>query len=197
MKKLFSIKSIVLCMIALVGIVFTASAVGICEVQTVFGYQMHEVQQAGFNVAAVAVITSSNLSEQIIQDFKVKFGKIKILTVVLEYEVSHLQVIKPEVRDEHGVVIEAEVTEKVIDVPEESYQFVIRRPDRSHMKMFMSIAVEAKTDPAKNDEYNESIIKNLIVGGDLDALDDGKVYLGVCSQLKNFISPQQSFLANA
>jgi PHP family Zn ribbon phosphoesterase len=107
-----------------------------------------------------------------LEDLKLKYGKIKVLTVIVE----------PEVKDAEGVVT----------TPAEKYEFAIRRPDRGHIKMLLPLAEKKEIE-----EFADKAVKNLVVGGDTDALEDGIVYMGVVSQLKGMISPAESFLANA
>ncbi len=74
----------------------------------------------------------------------------------------------------------------------EQYEFLVRRPDRSLIKMLLPLAESGKVD-----EFADKAIKNLIVGGEVEALEDGIVYMGVVSQLQGLIQPAQSFLKKA
>ncbi len=76
--------------------------------------------------------------------------------------------------------------------PAELYQFLVKRPDRGLIKMLLPLAQSGKLD-----EFTDKAIKNLIVGGDTDALEDGIVFMGVSSQLKDMIAPAQTFLSKA
>ena len=108
-----------------------------------------------------------------IQDAKLKFGHIQLLTVVVQIEI----------KDENGVVT----------TPVEQYQFIVKRPDRSLIKMLLPLAA----DISQLDNFADKAVKNLIIGGDMDSLDDGLVFMGVITQLKDLIQPAQSFLSNA
>lgn len=112
------------------------------------------------------------ITESELNALKAKYKHIQLLTVVVE----------PEVKDGHGNVT----------TPEESYQFAVRRPDRGHISMLMPLAQKEQID-----EFADKAVKNLVVGGDVDALEDGLVFMGVVSQLKGVIQPAQSFLAKA
>lgn len=121
---------------------------------------------------AAPVILTASITPEMINDLKVKYGKIKIITVVAE-EAE---------KDANGKEL----------VPAETYQFLVRRPDRSLIKMLLPLAESRQLD-----EFADKAVKNLVVGGDIDKLDDGIVFMGVVSQLKEMISPAQSFLSNA
>jgi hypothetical protein len=121
---------------------------------------------------AAPVILSGSITQAQIDDLKIKYGKIKIITVVAEEA-------------------EKDATGKEL-VPAETYQFLVRRPDRGLIKMLLPLAESRQLD-----EFADKAVKNLVVGGDTDKLDDGIVFMGVVSQLKKMISPAQSFLSNA
>ncbi len=119
-----------------------------------------------------AGIITSTITPEILQDLKVKYKHVKIVTVVVE----------PEEKDKDGNVINKA----------EQYQFIVRRPDRSHIKMLLPLAKDRRID-----EFADKAIKNLVVGGDIDALEDGIVYMGVVSKLEKMIAPAATFLSNA
>lgn len=134
-------------------------------------------------MATVAIVSIPSISNYVkdnctitadqINDLKAKYGKIKILTVIIE----------PPVYDDNG---------KLIDKGE-FYSFAVRRPDPGIVRMLMEFAEKGETE-----KYVEAAIKNLVVGGDLDVLKtDGLVYMGITTQLKDLIKPYNSFLANA
>lgn len=80
----------------------------------------------------------------------------------------------------------------IIDVAlddDESYQFVVRRPTRMLME-----AVSDTKDIAK---MNEMIVKNMVVGGDLEALDDGLVYAELMNKLGGIMKSASGFLSKA
>lgn len=114
----------------------------------------------------------SKITETALAELKAKYKHIKVITVVVE----------PEKKDKNG---------KVID-PGESYEFAARRPDRGHVSMLLPLANSGAID-----EFADKAIKNLIVGGDIEALDDGIVYMGVVSRLKELMQPAVSFLKTA
>lgn len=108
-----------------------------------------------------------------LEQLKSKYGKLKILSVVIE----------PPTYDENG---------KLIDKGE-IYYYAVRRPDPGHVRMLMSYAKSGDID-----KYVEVAIKNLIIAGDMDALEkDGLVYMGVTTQLEEVLKPYQSFLTVA
>ncbi len=110
------------------------------------------------------------ISKEDLSALKNKYGKIQIITVVID---------EPQ-RDEEGAVIYVG----------EVYYFAVRRPTQKLMRMLKSLAND-------DDNFISSAIKNLVVGGDMDALDDGLVYMGITSQLQNVLKPYQSFLTKA
>lgn len=81
------------------------------------------------------------------------------------------------------------VLDVVIDETE-SYQFVLRRPDRTTLE-----AIEAnRTDTAK---VNDMIIKNLLVSDNAQTLDDGIVYAQFMAQSAKIIRQGSAFLSKA
>lgn len=106
-----------------------------------------------------------------LEALKAKYGKIKIVTVLVE---------EPQ-RDADGNVIDGEV-----------YYYAVKRPSKSEVRMLMDYA--KRTDI---DKYISVAIKNLVVGGDVEALEDGLVYMGFTQQLEALLKPYQSFLTNA
>ena len=130
---------------------------------------------ASFAVVPLASYVKDNctISVKELGDLTSQFGKLKILTVVLEAPTY----------DESGTLIE----------PGEFYSYAVKRPDPGTIKMMMNYAKSGKTD-----EYIEAFIKNLIVGGDVEALKtNGLVYLGLASEVDNFLKPYGSFLDKA
>lgn len=108
-----------------------------------------------------------------LEQLKAKYGKIKILSVVIE----------PPVFDDKGQIVDKG----------EIYYYAVRRPDPGHVRMLMNYAKNGDIN-----KYIEVAIKNLIVAGDMDALEkDGLVYMGVTAQLEEVLKPYQSFLAGA
>lgn len=80
----------------------------------------------------------------------------------------------------------------VIDVKmdeDEEYQFIVCRPSRD----LLSAIADAKND----DEANELILKNMILAGDTDALDDGLVFGGLMKELSKLMKSAQGFLKKA
>lgn len=139
----------------------------------------------GLSVASLAVVPialyvkqNTTITTELIQELTAKYGKIKIVTVVVE----------PPSYDSDGNITD----------PGEFYEFAVRRPDISMVRMLMNYAKQGKTD-----EYLGAFIKNLVVGGDVDKLKsgdsggDGIVYLGFATKVDEFLKPYESFLANA
>lgn len=78
-----------------------------------------------------------------------------------------------------------------VDLDEaEKYQFIVRRPSRDVINAMAS----NKDNITK---ANDILIKGMVVGGDMDALDDGVVYTNLLKQLGSIVSQGQSFLAKA
>jgi len=134
----------------------------------------------GMAMAAVVIAPLSTyvkdnctISPTELADLALKYGKIKILSVVLEAPTY----------DDNGVLTE----------PGEFYNYACRRPDQGTIRMMMDYAKQGKTE-----EYIECFIKNIVVAGDVEKLKtDGLVYLGLTIEVDNFLKPYQSFLAKA
>lgn len=108
-----------------------------------------------------------------LSDLVLKYGKIKVITVVIE----------PPIYDAEG-----NVTDKG-----EFYSYAVKRPDSSVVRILMNYAKQGKTD-----EYLQTFIKNLVVAGDTDTLNkDGLVYLGFATKVDEFLKPYESFLGHA
>lgn len=179
--------------------------------------------------AAPLLILSSNINQNMIDDLKLKFGNIKLITVVVEAPVYDIDKIpfadlikfkelgldihtltntQLEIDSRKEILLELQkfrdtdkndiagdlnvrYTGEELE-PGERYQFLAKRPDRALIKMLLPLAKDGHID-----SFAEKAIKNLIVGGDTEALDDGIVYMGVVTQLKSMIAPAQSFLSKA
>lgn len=80
----------------------------------------------------------------------------------------------------------------IIDVvldKDECYQFIVKRPTR--------ILIEAVSDAKDTTKMNDMIIKNMVVGGDMDALDDGLVYAELMKKLGGIMKSASGFLSKA
>ena len=127
---------------------------------------------------AVYVRENTTITPLLIEELTSKYGKIKLITVVVE----------PPSYNEQGELIDKG----------EFYEFAVRRPDISTVRMLMNYAKQGKTD-----EYLGAFIKNMVVGGDVDKLKsgesggDGIVYLGFATKVDEFLKPYESFLTNA
>lgn len=213
--------TILLSLLALLVFGLAAQAASHIEVQF--------VKDAVIAVAPVAIV-STNITPELIKDLQIKFGKIKVITVVVEaavYDIDEIpfndrvafkelgidftiildknldlkERLKPleqlsEFRDNEAkynraIELANKYTGKELE-PGELYQFLVRRPDRGLIKMLLPLAQAGKID-----DFADKGVKNLVVGGDMDALEDGLVYMGVVSQLKEMIAPAQSFLSKA
>lgn len=180
--------------------------------------------------APLPLLVSSNITPELINDLKLKYGKLKLITVVVEapvYDIDKMAFsdrvlfkqlgvdyatiintelsledrLKPleglkELRDdqEKGAIaaeLFSKYSGKILEEGEQ-YQFLAKRPDRGLIKMLLPLAKQGQID-----DFADKATKNLLVGGDMEALDDGIVYMGVVSQLRLMISPEQSFLSKA
>lgn len=177
---------------------------------------------------APVALFSVNLTPDVIQSLKLKYGQIKVITVIVEPEeydidrltAEELSYIKSLGIDTFLVVnknvpieqrlssIVAYLSDSDNDEAEkdklramasgrvveegEKYQFAVRRPDRGLIKMLMPLAQQKKLD-----EFSEKGVKNLVVAGDMEALEDGLVFMGVVQQLQELIAPYESFLSKA
>jgi hypothetical protein len=81
------------------------------------------------------------------------------------------------------------VIDVVIDA-DEVYQFIVRRPDRA----VLSAIADKREDV---DAANDLIIKNLLVGGDREALSDGLVFAGFMKQVGKVMEQGRGFFARA
>jgi hypothetical protein len=125
--------------------------------------------ETGASFAMAAGVAAVAIGEKEIAEAKAKYGPVKLLTVVVE----------PPTFDGDG---------KMVDKGEK-HEFLVRRPDKNDIKIM--------THLGKNDNIDEFIDyaqKNLIVGGDVGALEDGIVYTGFMTQVKEMIQPAASFL---
>lgn len=175
------------------------------------------------------MIFTTSITPQIIEELKLKFGHINIITIVVEEAVfdidqipeSDLKILRKLGIDTLTLVnkgLEPEDRLKALDKlslledkesikllkclsksytgaeisPAEKYQFLVKRPDRGLIKMLLPLAKDGKLD-----EFSDKAVKNLVVGGDMDSLDDGLVFMGLVSELKGMITPAQSFLSKA
>jgi hypothetical protein len=185
--------------------------------------------QYGLAMAAPLVIFSKNITPEMISDLKIKFGSIKMITIVIEepvYDIDDIpfaDLVKfkelgvdyslitnkndtienriaalqflIELKDGDKSKLAAELYSKYQGKEIEKgeiYQFLVKRPDRGLMKMLGELG---RTE--KYEEFNDKAIKNLIVGGDMDALDDGLVYMGIVQQLRPMMKHARSFLSKA
>ncbi len=222
MKRSFRI---LMSLLVLMVIAITAHAVGHVE----FTAAVDFVKDNGEALALAPVIASTSITTDLVNQLRVKYGKIKMITVVVEaaiYDIDELKAVdranlhalgidvstvsnkelsleerlKPleklfELRDDKDksefVSALSHLSGKTIQEGEQ-YQFLVKRPDRSLIKMLLPLAQSGKID-----DFADKAVKNLIVGGDVDSLDDGLVYMGVVSKLKEMIAPAQAFLSNA
>lgn len=72
----------------------------------------------------------------------------------------------------------------------EDYQFIVCRPSRSLLS-----AVTAAGDDT--DKINDLVIKNMVLAGDLDAIDDGLVYSGLMRETGKLMKMAKGFLMKA
>jgi hypothetical protein len=159
----------VLCFLSLLLICITASAMSPTDV----GVGLTHLADNAATYAVGAAVVVGSITPEMINDAKVKFGKgVQVLTVV----------VVDEVKDASGAIL----------TPVEQYQFIVRRPDRSLIKLLTTAATDNDID-----KFFDIASKNLIIGGDTDFLDDGLVYQGFVEQVKQLISPAHSFLSPA
>lgn len=216
-------------LIALFAMIVTVHAVEPVH----FEFVAEKVSQLMYDHAYVAmaapIIVSANITPEIIQDMKLKYKRIKLITVVVEPAVYDIDELTPKDRanlrilgidvsiidnteldikdrlkplemladfrddkEKSKIAVElSKYTGKVVEEAEQ-YQFIVKRPDRGLIKMLLPLAEKGKVE-----EFSEKAVKNLVVGGDLDALEDGIVFMGVIPQLRRMISPATSFLSKA
>ncbi|MCT4644371.1 MAG: hypothetical protein N4A74_05230 [Carboxylicivirga sp.] len=216
---------ILLSLTALFIITITAHAVSHVELNTAVQF----VKENGEALAMAPIIVSSKITPELIQQLKVKHGKLKIITVVVEapvYDVDQLTQqdkanmrilnIDPDVVGNEKLSLERRLKplenltrfkddKTKIEAAKslthlngtvledgEQYQFLVKRPDKGLIKMLLPLAQDGKID-----DFAEKAIKNLVVDGDMDELDDGIVFMGVVTKLKAMISPAKSFLSKA
>lgn len=105
------------------------------------------------------------------------------------YDISKLRISEPEFDALKARHKNLYVLDVVID-PTESYQFITCRPSRDMLRAVN----ESKGNINK---INDLIEKNMVVGGDIDALDDGVVYGRVMKALGKIVNQGQTFLGKA
>lgn len=112
------------------------------------------------------------------------------IAAIEAFNIKDLKVMSPDRFEELQVKYgKLYVLDVVID-ESESYQFILRRPDRKTLE-----AIEAnKNDTAK---VNDMIIKNLLVSENEKALDDGIVYAQFMAQSAKIIRQGSAFLSKA
>ena len=150
-------------------------------VHAVSSVNVHDLMSAGaYAFAAIPIAayvkTNCSIDTDKIAELTRKYGKIKILSVVIEAPVY----------DDAGNITD----------PGEIYYFAVKRPDLGTVRMM--------TDYIKNDEsdkYINSFINNCIVAGDLDKVKgetaDGIVWLGLASKVDEYLKPYGAFLDKA
>lgn len=187
------------------------------------------VADYGWVAFAAPILVSKNITPEIIQEMKTKWGKVKVLDVIVEpaiYDIDELtQADKANLRrldidvdivcnQELGIenrvaplmilaacMEDAKKREIVKLLPPltgelleeaEHYQFLVKRPDRSTMKIMQDAARKGDVEKA-----NDVAVKNLVIGGDMDALENGIVYADLCTKLGEFMQVHKSFLSRA
>lgn len=166
---------------------------------------------------AMYVKENRTISADELSALALKFGRIKILSVVIDAPIYNL-IYKGIIYDYSGNVIERnrllnergnfDYTGDLYDKdknlipdnelfsitdPGEIHYYAVRRPDAPLVRM-LTVFVEKN----ENQKYIDACIKNLVVAGDMDLLEsDGTVYLGLVGQIKDMMKPYQSFLEKA
>ena len=216
-------------LIALTLAVITVQAIEPAQVQMFTDNAVEFVRDHSYVAMAAPVIISSKITPEIIEDMKLKYKRVKLITVVMEpaiYDIDELTskdkanlrrlgidmdvLLNREIElAERLVSLEKlkelkdyEDSKKIIDqlpplsgelIEEaEKYQFIVRRPDRGLTRMLTDLAAKKKID-----ELMDKAVKNLVVGGDMEALEDGIVFASVFKRLETFLSPARSFLSRA
>lgn len=204
----------------------TGSAISNCDLPPIFEMVQQNAELAMGIAVSAPVIVSSTITPQLIEDLKVKYGQLKLITVVVEapmYDIDNIpfsdrvllkqlgvdyaQVLNTELalaerlkpletllNDESNAIAKtllAKYKGEIIE-PGEQYQFLVKRPDRTLIRMLTSLG-----ENKDYDGFNDKAIKNLVVGGDIDKLDDGLVYVGISQQLLSLVQPEKSFLSKA
>jgi hypothetical protein len=116
-------------------------------------------------------------------------GMVATLPLVATFNFDNLKMPKADfeaLQAKHGKLY---VLDVVID-ESEKYQFAVCRPSRATIS-----AIAANKDNLT--KANDIIIKNMVVGGDLEALDDGIVFARVLKELGGIVKQGQSFLTKA
>lgn len=122
---------------------------------------------------AVYVRENCSIDAAQIAELTLKYGKIKILTVVVE----------PPTYNDKGAITDTG----------EFYSYAVRRPDAGMVRMLVDFA-----EKGENQKYIDAAIKNLVIAGDMERIQsDGVVYMGITAQLKDVLRPYESFLEKA
>jgi len=218
--KISFVTKFIMCLGALLLICVAASMASVVDANLFSFNTLKETHSLAFSTAII-VSGIGNITPEMINDAKLKFGKgVRILTVVavgptydfdqltieqkialsklkidlniicnkdLPYETRLVELSKLQSIDEKT---RPDVTGRII-VESEEYHFLVRRPDKAIIQLLTSC------EKKEMDKFFEIAKNNLIVGGDIDSLDDGVVYLGFIGEVREMISPAQSFLLNA
>lgn len=187
---------------------------------------MAQTVKANAHYAMVPLVISPAITEDLIRDLKIKFGMIKVITIVVEpdeYDIDNLSFadrvylkglgidvkklinkslsLDDRLESVHEYLSKSGIsqTEKEtvqqlasgrVLVPGEKYQFLVRRPDKGLVKMLTELGQKGSFS-----EFADSAVKNLVVGGDTEALENGTVFIGVVAEIKSMIGPAESFLS--
>jgi hypothetical protein len=166
---------------------------------------------------AVYVKENCTIPASELADLTGKFGKLKILTVMVEpplykltytgdiYDAKGEHISKDRLINDSGYfdfkgdlfykdkeLIPTTVLCEMVDKGE-FYSYAVRRPDASMVRMLVDFV-----EKGENQKYIDAAIKNLVVGGDLERIQtDGVVYMGITAELKGVLRPYNSFLEKA
>jgi len=216
-------------LIALFATILTVQAIEPVHVEFAAERVSQLMHDNAYVAMAAPIIVSANITPELIEELKLKYKRIKLITVVVEpavYDIDELTSkdranlrilgidveiientelelkdrLKPleqladfrDDKDKSKIAVElSKYTGKEIEKAEQ-YQFIVKRPDRGLIKMLLPLAEKGKVD-----EFSEKAVKNLVIKGDLEMLEDGIVFMGVVAQLRRMISPARSFLSKA
>ena len=144
---------------------------------------------AGVVLLFVGIATMNSVKETNLKDVGVALAMAAPVAGVGAVNPKHLRIPMErfnELKAKHGrlYVVNISIEE------DEHYQFIVCRPSRSLLS-----AIASYQD--NMEKANDLIIKNMVLDGDLDALDDGLVYAKLMEQVASIMSQGTAFLQKA
>ncbi|WP_438710860.1 hypothetical protein ACSTS3_19675 [Aquimarina muelleri] len=117
-------------------------------------------------------------------EWEAKYGKRRVSDIEVKF-IDDIEPIDPDIADYEKVKAKAEAKAEANAIV---YRFVVRKPDRSVLS-----AIGKHAQQNNVEKVNEVLIKNCVLGGDMEALEkDGEVYLEVLESINLLKSKAKS-----